>query len=132
MAFEIVPQGVTETASVTFGSGAGPAFSSGVQLDDPQYQRAVLFCTISNGGSGLGALDVDIVVQTAPSGASSASTQWIDTDTRINSLIAFDTYAIPVTSPVLDLLRAKIVKNEGTADVVFQFRWGADRPLTLI
>lgn len=131
MAFEIVPQGVSETAAVTFGSGAGPAFSSGVQLDDPQYQRAVLFCTVSDGGGGLGSLDVDVVVQTAPTGAS-ASTDWIDTDTRINSIIAFDSYEISITSPVLDLLRAKIVKNGGTVDVSFQFRWGADRPLSLI
>jgi hypothetical protein len=131
MAFEIINHGVVEAAAVVFGSGAGPAYSAGAQLDNPQYLAAAMFCVVSDGGDGLGDLDVDIVVQTAPEDAVSDA-DWMDTKTRINGIIAFGSYQILVTDPVLSNIRAKIVKNAGTEDVSFQFRWGADRTLSLL
>jgi hypothetical protein len=134
-ATQVLPFGVEETA-ISFGASGTVTYSTGIELDNPQYFGLAAHVTISGT---LGGFEGSIVVQTranpsAGSGIVPGNTDWVDTDAVFTvapvSLPAVYQIAIPV--PVLDAVRLKLVRTVGTSNLTWRVRWMADQDVAAL
>jgi hypothetical protein len=112
---------ITPDSQVVF---AGPAtqYSDGMDLEaNPSTLGIILKVGIGIAGP------LDVIVQTAPQGATAAA-DWVDTSTA-QRYSTMGNYSLEVASPVLDAVRIKAV-YAGAVAFNLDADWVADKALT--
>lgn len=135
MSFETLPYSAAESAAALSGASAR-SYSTGKSpglASDGTNLAPISRLALNVSVSGYSAGEVDLIVQTAPSEAD-ADGEWVDTDSRINGIVANGNYTLEVTDPIMDKVRIAYVPNTGaSAGATFTGtvtgRWLCDGPI---
>ena len=110
-------------SSTSYTDGVTPGYNSTSGKMEAPVQALGLQVTVSGFGGG----EVDLVLQTAPSEAD-ADGEWLNTDNRINGIVADGSYSINITAPIMDKVRLALVPVTAFTGVITP-RWLCTAPI---